>query len=343
MLLAGVIKSVLLARFISGAGAAIDRISDYFSLVGESDQRIFVRLTSSLDADPFNDVFKSEEHSDAEYRIHMVGDSTTRNQWSALCSLFGDSKVPKAETLKPSQECIGAGWGYSRLIATGTFNSVNATSASMMPEMITSALKAYNISKFDVIYFGSSALHLLNLFPAENVGESFWPQAINFQEEVSGMIKSVRSFTSCPIFHTLSHICDARHHPKRLKAYNDNYRNKDNIISWCRKRLPQAIDVCVNFSLTSEGTTSVAQIERRGIESSNTSIAVVDLFSLTYKQCWAAADGIHHIKILPLTLRRLSQHVRACQQAIKDGADEPPSSAQAPHQTIGQIDTPVSN
>jgi len=248
-----------------------------------------------------------------------VGDSTTRNQWLALCILLEPSKEQESTTRPvPSRQCIGEGWGYRRLIATGTFDYVKPIPASKMPQIIGVALNAYNISRFDAIYFGSTALHALHLFPAfDKRGDTDWPIAVNFKQDVSEKINVVRRLTSCPIFQTMHYICDSLFTGEWAQAKHDNYGgNRTGLRSICRKRLPYAVQVCEDFSMTSEGSTKVAQIERHGVESSNyPNIGVVDTFSLTYKQCWATNDGRHYDKLLPLCLKSLSERIRACQRA----------------------------
>jgi len=308
-----IILCILFASLV--VGNTIDSIKD-MSSVRESDFRSFLRIDAGLDASPLNNIFKAEELKDGEFRIHMMGDSTTRNQFLGLCSILNAGVLPVAQNCVPSPGCTGHGWGYKQLVVTGTFDAGKPTLASQMPKIITTALKAYNATHFDVIYFGSTALHMLQLFPAIDRGDAYWPKAINFREDVSQMIKHVASFTTCPVFHTLHYVCDEHFYGERVKAINKNYKHDNGHLQGiCKKRLPRAIDVCKNYSMTSQGTTIVAQEEQQGVKLSNTSIAVVDAFSLTYKQCWASSDGIHYRKLLPLKLRLLSEHVRACQRA----------------------------
>ena len=306
-------------------GNKIDSIKE-MSSIRESDMRSFFRIDTGLDTRPFDNVFKAEELSDGEYRIHMIGDSTTRNQYLGLCSILNPGKLPTATNWIPSPECIGEGWGYKRLIATGTFDAGKPIMASQIPEILVTALKAYRTSKFDVIYFGSTALHLLQLFPAIDRGDAYWPKAINFQEDVAQMIQYVAAFTTCPVFHTVHYVCDEHFYGERVTAINKNYKHDNgHLKSICKKRLPQAIGVCENYSMTSQGSTFAARVERQGIEMSNASIAVVDAFSLTYKQCWASSDGIHYRKLLPIKLKLLSEHVRACQRASSSKTNAAPA------------------
>ena len=249
----------------------------------------------------------------------VIGSITCNcNQWLALCALLEPSKEQQSTTWPvPSRQCIGEGWGHQRLVATGIFDSVKPIPASKMPHIITTALRTYRISRFDAIYVGSTALHVLHLFPAfDKRGDADWPKAINFKQDVSEMIRVVQAFTSCPIFQTMHYVCDSLFAGDWARALVNNYgRNRTQLRYICRKRLPHAVQVCEDFSMTSEGSTKVAQIERQGIQTSNNpSIGVVDAFALTYKQCWATNDGRPYLKLLPLCLKSLSERVRACQR-----------------------------
>lgn len=317
------LKRIFLAALIVRhvCGNTIDSIKDMSSF-SENDLRSFFRIDTGLDTTSLHDVFSAEKLIDREYRIHMIGDSTTRNQFLGLCSILNADILPTAKNCLPSPECIGQGWGYTRLIATGTFDASKPTVASQIPKIIVTALNAYRTSKFDVIYFGSTALHMLQLFPAIDRGDAYWPKAINFREDVARMIQHVAAFTTCPVFHTVHYVCDERFYGERVAAINKNYKHDNgHLESICRKRLPQAVRVCENYSMTSQGTTFAAQVERRGIEMSNASVAVVDAFSLTYKQCWASSDGIHYRKLLPIKLKLLSEHVRTCQHSRTNLSD----------------------
>jgi len=290
--------------------------------VNETGQRKFMRLNVGLDETSYNEVSSGINRQTKEYRIHMVGDSTMRNQWLALCSLFN---VPLKELelrngSTSSRQCIGEGWGYKRLIATGTFDRSKPIAPENFPRIISTALKAYHTSRFDVIYFGSTALHMLQLFPTYDIGDKYWPLAINLKREVSEMIRIVQTFTSCPIFQTMHYVCDSLFTGQWAQALRDNYsKNKTELRSICRKRLPSTPRVCEDFSMTSEGSTKVAQIERHGIQTSSyPGIGVVDTYSLTYKQCWATNDGRHYLKLLPLCLKSLSEQVHSCQRAPND-------------------------
>ena len=271
---------------------------------GEAQQKQFMRLVSGLDKEVLSE----------EYRIHMVGDSTMRNQWSALCSLLNVKKLFEPTDLAASPQCVGEGWGSQRLIATGTFNRLKPILASQMPGILAAATKAYNVSKFDVIYFGSSALHFLQLLPARDLGDSFYLNAVNFESGISEMLQVVKSFTTCPIFQTMHYVCDDLYFGTWAKAFKENYYgDENNLRNICQKRVPQSVEVCMNFSFTSKGSITVAQIERRGIESANTAVGVVDTYALTYKQCWASSDGRHYLKPLPIFLKALSEQIYACQ------------------------------
>jgi len=297
---------------VSGLGSFSAMIS-----VDEKQQKKFVRLVSGLDESTPDIDLSIKKVQTEELRIHMVGDSTMRNQWSALCSLFAGSprKLPQPTNMMPSIQCIGNGWGHKRLIATGTFDFMKPIVASQMPEILTAATKAYNISRFNVITFGSTALHVLQLFPYRDLGDSFWPKAVNFEDDISQMLKTVQMFTSCPIFQTVHYICDNLFDGKWAEAIKDNYSgNNSNLQSICQKRLPESIDVCTSFSFTSKGSTSVAQIERRKIEAARPAVGIVDTYAMTYKQCWATKDGVHYVKLIPLFLKALSDQVRACQK-----------------------------
>ena len=285
--------------------------------VNETAQRKFMRLNVGLDETSYDEVSSGIKKRADEYRIHIVGDSTMRNQWLALCSLLNvplrELEVRNGST--SSRQCIGEGWGYRRLIATGTFDRSKPIASKNLSKIITNALKAYTATHFNVIYFGSTALHMLQLFPPYDIGDKYWPLAANLKHEVSEMIRVVRTFTSCPIFQTMHYVCDGLFTGEWAQALRDNYgENRTELNSICRKRLPRAPKVCEDFSMTSEGSIKVAQIERHGIESSSyPNIGVVDTFSLTYKQCWATNDGRHYLKLLPLCLKSLSERVRACQ------------------------------
>jgi len=289
-----------------------ERLASFSGMLsdGEAQQRQFMRLVSGLDDSP-NGVIPLRE-----YRIHMVGDSTMRNQWSALCSLLSERKLPEPTDLVASPPCTGEGWGYKRLIATGTFNRLKPIVASQMPGILAAATKAYNVSHFDAIYFGSSALHLLQLFPVRELGDAFYPNAANFEEGISEMQQVAKSFSSCPIFQTMHYICDHLYFGTWAKALKDNYSGDESKLqNICQKRFPESVGVCMNFSFTSKGSTAVAQIERRGIELAKSAVGIVDTYAMTYKQCWASSDGRHYLKLLPLFLKALSEQVYACQSA----------------------------
>ena len=175
---------------------------------GEAQQKQFMRLVSGLDKEVLSE----------EYRIHMVGDSTMRNQWSALCSLLNVKKLFEPTDLAASPQCVGEGWGSQRLIATGTFNRLKPILASQMPGILAAATKAYNVSKFDVIYFGSSALHFLQLLPARDLGDSFYLNAVNFESGISEMLQvvKVQYFRPCITFVTTFILGRGQRHSKRI-------------------------------------------------------------------------------------------------------------------------------
>ena len=158
MALRAIVHCILIASLV--LGNTIDSIKD-MSSVRESDFRSFLRIDAGLDTSPLNNIFKAEELKDGEFRIHMIGDSTTRNQFLGLCSILNAGVLPVTPKCVPSPGCTGHGWGYKRLVVTGTFDSWKPTLASQMPKIITTALKAYNTTHFDVIYFGSTAQHML--------------------------------------------------------------------------------------------------------------------------------------------------------------------------------------
>ena len=302
---------IINASTVSGLGSFSAMMT-----IDEKQQKKFIRMVAGLDNGAFDIISPSNKVRSKEYRIHMIGDSTMRNQWSALCSLFAGSpkKLPQPTNMVPSLQCIGDGWGYKRLIATGTFDFMNPLVASQMPGILAAATKAYNISHFDAITFGSTALHALQLFPYRDLGDTFWQKAIHFENDVSNVLRVVKNYTSCPIFQTIHYICDNLFVGKWADAIKDIYSGNDSKLrSICQKRLPQSVEVCMEFSFTSKGSTRVAQLEQHGIKSVDSAIGIVDTYALTYTQCWATSDGVHYVKLIPLFLKALSEHVRACQ------------------------------
>jgi len=298
-------------------GMTLEKFSE-MSVGKEGEQRKYMRLDSGLDKISPHEAFSNEEfnHAAGEYRIHMVGDSTTRNQFLAMCSQLVSPKNLPTEliNLRPSPKCVGDGWGYKRLIVTGTFDRINPIPASLMPEILTTAQKAYKIKQFDAVYFGSTAIHLLRSFPALEPSNFTWAKTINFEENVSDMIRVVKMFTPCPIFHTMHYVCDSLFYGKRadaLKELNDQSQLQSVCQKWTE---PRSIEACMTFLMSTKGSMYVARAERRGIELLNSSVAVVDTFTLTYKQCWASNDGVHYIKLLPLHIQLLSERVYACQE-----------------------------
>jgi len=303
------------ARIIHGE---VLRSFSGMTIAEEIDHKRFMRLDSGVDRISSNDLFANKQFNNVDkYRVHMIGDSTTRNQWLALCSLLGEGELPEPPSLQPSPPCIGEGWGHKQLIATGTFDRESPINSSRMAEILTTAHQAYNVSRFDVIYFGSTALHLLRLYPAFDLHNRHWPMAMDFVHEVSEMIRIVRAFSSCPIFHTMHYVCDSLFYLNWKKALQQTYKsNTSKLQNFCQERAPpEALEVCKTFSMTTEGSINVARLERHGLELSNDSISVVDTFALTYKQCWASKDGVHYLKLLPIQLKLLSGHVETCQSS----------------------------
>mmetsp|Transcript_11849 Transcript_11849/g.34224 ORF Transcript_11849/g.34224 Transcript_11849/m.34224 type:complete len:343 (+) Transcript_11849:168-1196(+) len=275
--------------------------------------------------------------------IAMLGDSTTRNQLSLLCDLIltEASEVDRLRTLKciisggfesgdnsSACTCRGKSWiTGGNIVAAGHFYK-SPMFAAAVPEALMDLRQRLGLGReepFDVVYFGSTAMHFLTLVPARPLtlapDHSLAP--LHFEENLQRLVKEARASSRCTIFQSVNHVCHQAfraNYQKIVEAANFNKSYWKSCQAATRHFVdPElAAEACWQFQFTSQGSHVAAAIERKVVmpyvQDTSTPMHIVDRFTHTKDRCWATrpGDGRHYYPLLPFALKEFLLKASKC-------------------------------
>lgn len=258
-----------------------------------------------------------EEIGSRHVRIIWIGDSTTRNLIHFICDIL---------TGNASDTCNDQA-GVFTIVKGAEFggNSPPWRMDTAVMDRFHAIHDSKNVrgssTSVDVVYFGSTLLHAMQLLPIRSWrGDGIDTSMTRGLENV---VMQIRAARMCPVFHTINWICD--------RQFNSDYgavvKNATMLRSayfetMCAKAVhsSSATDValCANLSLTSWGSDYGASLELAAIDAIGPPLNAIDMHAMTKHQCWAAGDGRHYSPLLPQKAALLFQAVSKC--AISDNS-----------------------
>jgi len=279
--------------------------------------------------------------------IAMLGDSTTRNQLSLLCDLLLSeaSEVDRSWTLKcflhvrikPEQNssactCRGKSWiTGGNIVVAGQFNTRGPMFAADFPGALMNLRQSLGLGReepFDVVYFGSTALHFLSLVPARPLilAPDHSLAQLHFEENLQRLVKEARASSRCTIFHSVNYVCHQAfigdyHEIVSAANFSESYWNSCQAAT---RRFAKLVDpelaatACWQFQFTSQGSHVAAAIERKVVmpymQNTSTPMHMVDRFTHSKARCWATqpGDGRHYLPLLPFALKELLLKASKC-------------------------------
>jgi len=279
---------------------------------------------------------------DIQATIAFIGDSTHRNQLQFLCDVLGTA--PRAIATGASSTGLAcAGRGITAALRVFDGESDPWTLAKMR-SVLRSLARGADVRSWDIVYFGSTALHMLQLLPLSKWRG--WPAARDLDKELVKAVEAVRSVGACPIFMTSHWLCSQQflRPPDGVRDFPSEAWSPaelrgtlaDETLPWAARkaailrtaarnasyfprecaviaRSSDEADVCARLTFDAAGSAHAASLERAALAKLPSPIRVVDAHALTRDQCWATQrDGVQYLPLLPSRLAVLTSHVADC-------------------------------
>ena len=202
------------------------------------------------------------------------------------------------------------------------------------------------MKRWDVVYFGSTSLHMLQLLPL--IKWRGWPAARDLGRELAKAVDSIQTVGACPVFMTGHSLCSREFLKRRDESVEGDFPSADWDLVRLRRFLGDESNAwaarkaailriaakntsyyteecaaitsdrdeaaaCSKLSFDAAGSAHAAALEQKALSSLNTPVRVVDAHALTREQCWATQrDGVHYLPLLPSRLSALTAHVVDC-------------------------------
>ena len=202
------------------------------------------------------------------------------------------------------------------------------------------------MKRWDVVYFGSTSLHMLQLLPL--IKWRGWPAARDLGRELAKAIDAVQSVGACPVYMTGHSLCSREFLKRRDESVEGDFPSVDWELERLRRFLGDEsnawaarkaailriaakntsyfvkecsaitsdrdeIDACSKLSFDAAGSAHAAALEHKALAELGKPVRVVDAHALTRDQCWATQrDGVHYLPLLPSRLSALTAHVVDC-------------------------------
>ena len=225
------------------------------------------------------------------------------------------------------------------------------------------------MKRWDVVYFGSTSLHMLQLLPL--IKWRGWPAARDLGRELAKAVDSIQSVGACPVFMTGHSLCSREFLKRRDESVEGDFPSADWELERLRRFLGDEANAwaarkaailriaakntsyfvkecsaitsdqdeaaaCSKLSFDAAGSAHAAALEQKALSGLSTPVCVVDAHALTRDQCWATQrDGVHYLPLLPSRLSALTAHVeaggrRAVPRFKKRSADEATTAPTSP-------------
>ena len=201
------------------------------------------------------------------------------------------------------------------------------------------------MKRWDVVYFGSTSLHMLQLLPL--IKWRGWPAARDLGRELAKAADAVSTVGACPVFMTGHWLCSREFLKRRDESEAGDFPTGDwDLVqlrrflgdesnAWAARKAAilriaakntsyytrecsaitsdrDEIDACSKLSFDAAGSAHAAALERQALAKLPI-VRVVDAHALTRDQCWATQrDGVHYLPLLPSRLAALTAHVADC-------------------------------
>jgi hypothetical protein len=265
-------------------------------------------------------------------RLVWIGDSTTRNQLGFLCDvLHGATGYVKYDggCAGPGFEIVSSGLELGGISSPWDMRTAGAGLDRLPPPRATRGSSASPLPPgrpmLNATYFGSTLMHAMHLLPARQYRGR--PE-LDLRSDLSSSVAQIRARGWCPIFHTVSWVCEQ----KLCGAYasaRDQAQAKGDAARYyfrlCQAQLgatgrPSDARLCGRLSLTSNGSDAAAAMERAALSPVAPPVALVDAHAATRNQCWATAscDGRHYTPLLPHRVAGLLAALRQCARELAD-------------------------
>ena len=279
-----------------------------------------------------------------EASIAFIGDSTHRNQLQFLCDVLGTRpKEIATGTSSTGLMCSSKGITAALKVFDGDSDPWSMRS---MRSVLRNLARGSNVKRWDVVYFGSTSLHMLQLLPL--IKWRGWPAARDLGRELAKAIDAVQSVGACPVFMTGHWLCSREFLKRRDESVEGDFPSADWELERLRRFLDDVnnpwaarkaailriaakntsyytrecsaitsdrdeIDACSKLSFDAAGSAHAAALEQKALSGLSTPVCVVDAHALTRDQCWATQrDGVHYLPLLPSRLSALTAHVVDC-------------------------------
>ena len=278
-----------------------------------------------------------------EATIAFIGDSTHRNQLQFLCDVLGTQPRDIATgTSSTGLMCSSRGITAALKVFDGDSDPWSMRS---MRSVLRNLARGASVKRWDVVYFGSTSLHMLQLLPL--IKWRGWPAARDLGRELAKAVDSVVSVGACPVFMTGHSLCSREFLRRRDESVEGDFPSE----TWELERLRRFLDdvnnpwaarkaailfmsqkntsyytkecasitsdrdeaaACSKLSFDAAGSAHAAALERQAL-AKLPNVRVVDAHALTRDQCWATQrDGVHYLPLLPSRLSALTAHVVDC-------------------------------
>ena len=201
------------------------------------------------------------------------------------------------------------------------------------------------MKRWDVVYFGSTSLHMLQLLPL--IKWRGWPAARDLGRELAKAVDSIKGVGACPVFMTGHWLCSREFLKRRDESVDGDFPSADWDLLKLRRFLGDESNgwaarkaailrisskntsyfvkecaaitsdqdeaaACSKLSFDAAGSAHAAALERQAL-AKLPNVRVVDAHALTRDQCWATQrDGVHYLPLLPSRLSALTAHVVDC-------------------------------
>ena len=279
-----------------------------------------------------------------EASIAFIGDSTHRNQLQFLCDVLGTQPRDIATgTSSTGLMCSSKGITAALKVFDGDSDPWSMRS---MRSVLRNLARGSNVKRWDVVYFGSTSLHMLQLLPL--IKWRGWPAARDLGRELAKAVDAVSTVGACPVFMTGHWLCSREFLRRRDESVEGDFPSADWELDRLRRFLGDEsnawaarkaailriaakntsyfvkecsaitsdrdeIDACSKLSFDAAGSAHAAALERQALSELSKPVRVVDAHALTREQCWATQrDGVHYLPLLPSRLSALTAHVADC-------------------------------
>jgi hypothetical protein len=279
-----------------------------------------------------------------EATIAFIGDSTHRNQLQFLCDVLGTQPRDIATgTSSTGLACSSKGITAALKVFDGDSDPWSMRS---MRSVLRNLARGAAVKRWDVVYFGSTSLHMLQLLPL--IKWRGWPAARDLGRELAKAVDSIKGVGACPVFMTGHWLCSREF----LKRRDESEKGEFPSVDWELERLRRFLGdesnawaarkaailriaakntsyytrecsaitsdrdeaaACSKLSFDAAGSAHAAALEQKALSSLTKPVRVVDAHALTRDQCWATQrDGVHYLPLLPSRLSALTAHVVDC-------------------------------